>query len=160
MRRLRFVLLILRSKLRKRGSILIQSSPVLPLLPRDRYAAPTMTRASAPNALYELRNPSSAEAQVEALRQLKNEIVGHDQRKELIVRHGVVRPLARILDGGRRKSAKRRRTETNGHTTTASSSRRDETWTIEDEVRLQAVMVVGSLALGIVLRPFPLESKS
>jgi armadillo repeat-containing protein 8 len=118
-----------------------------------------MTRASAPNALYELRNPSTAEAQVEALRQLKNEIVGHDQRKELIVRHGVVRPLARILEGGRRKSAKRRRTETNGHKAAGSSSRREEAWATEDEVRLQAVMVVGSLALGIVLRPFQLKCR-
>lgn len=119
-----------------------------------------MTRGSASDALFELRSPSSVQAQLEALKQLKNEIVGHDQRKELIIRNGVVLPLVRILDGGRRKGPKRRRTETNGHKPVTDSGPGEEIWTLQDEVRLEAIMVAGSLSFGTVTRKMSDTTKS
>ncbi|KAL1601462.1 hypothetical protein SLS60_006377 [Paraconiothyrium brasiliense] len=62
-----------------------------------------MGRSTIPPALIELSNPSSPEAQLNALRNLKNEIVGHEQRKELAVVHGIVKPLAGLLRTETRK---------------------------------------------------------
>ncbi|PVH99642.1 ARM repeat-containing protein [Periconia macrospinosa] len=107
-----------------------------------------MGRSSIPHALAELSNPSTPEAQVNALRNLKNEIVGHEQRKELAVVHGIVKPLAGLLKGGIRKGGKRR---SNGGVTNgggAAAAGRDSEWDVEDELRFQATLVVGSLANG------------
>jgi hypothetical protein len=111
-----------------------------------------MGRSTIPPALAELSNPTSLEAQVVALRNLKNEIVGHEQRKELSVTHGVIRPLARLLHSEARRGGKRRRNVANGHGAGATQEehmRQDlEDWTTEDELRFQATLVVGSLANG------------
>ncbi|KAF1833148.1 ARM repeat-containing protein [Decorospora gaudefroyi] len=109
-----------------------------------------MGRSTIPSALSELSNPSTPEAQVAALQKLKNEIVGHGQRKELAVTHGVVKPLAGLLRAEARRGGKRRRNVTNGHGSGhASETRRGvEQWTTEDELRFQATLVVGSLANG------------
>lgn len=96
----------------------------------------------------ELSNPSTPEAQVNALRNLKNEIVGHEQRKELAVVHGVVKPLARLLRTETRKGGKKRRGVTNGNSGVGRNTERAEDWTTEDELRFQATLVVGSLANG------------
>jgi hypothetical protein len=112
-----------------------------------------MGRSTIPPALSELSHPTSIDAQLEALQNLKNEIVGHEQRKELAVTHGVVKPLARLLRAEARRGGKRRRGQANGH----GSGLFDETrrshegltdWTNEDELRFQATLVVGSLANG------------
>lgn len=120
----------------------------------------TMGRSTIPSALAELSNPTSPEAQVVALRNLKNEIVGHEQRKELAVTHGIVKPLAALLREGARRGGKRRHsngTRQESHNGSALSSgsaassrnRQDqEDWTTEDELRFQATLVVGSLANG------------
>jgi armadillo repeat-containing protein 8 len=109
-----------------------------------------MTRAAAPNALYELRNPTTISAQIEALKQLKYEIVGHNQRKELIIQHGVVAPLTRILEGSSRKDGKRK-SDLNGNSRgRGAPGRKIDKWTEDDELRLQAILVVGSLACGMV----------
>ncbi|KAJ4289739.1 hypothetical protein N0V90_011069 [Kalmusia sp. IMI 367209] len=107
-----------------------------------------MGRSTIPPALIELSNPSTPEAQVNALRNLKNEIVGHEQRKELAVVHGVVKPLANLLRTEARKGGKRRRGVANGSSSVGRESDRDVDWTIEDELRFQATLVVGSLANG------------
>lgn len=110
-----------------------------------------MGRSTIPPALIELSNPSTPEAQVNALRNLKNEIVGHEQRKELAVVHGVVKPLAGLLRTEARKGGKRRRGVTNGSSGNANVGREGERiaeWTTEDELRFQATLVVGSLANG------------
>ncbi|CAA9963593.1 Armadillo repeat domain containing protein [Pyrenophora teres f. maculata] len=110
-----------------------------------------MGRSTIPPALNELSNPSTPEAQVAALQSLKNEIVGHEQRKELAVTHGVVKPLAGLLRAEARKGGKRRRNNaTNGHGSSIFSEARRgmEEWTTEDELRFQATLVVGSLANG------------
>jgi hypothetical protein len=121
-----------------------------------------MGRSIIPSALAELSNPTTPEAQADALRNLKNEIVGHEQRKELAVTHGVIRPLAGLLKEGVRRGGKRR--HSNGLTQQASNgsvpssghlSSSQEVWTREDELRFQATLVVGSLANGeLVTRPY------
>ena len=121
-----------------------------------------MGRSIIPSALAELSNPTTPEAQADALRNLKNEIVGHEQRKELAVTLGVIRPLAGLLKEGVRRGGKRR--HSNGLTQQASNgsvpssghvSSSQEVWTREDELRFQATLVVGSLANGeLVTRPY------
>ncbi|KAH6642614.1 armadillo-type protein [Boeremia exigua] len=113
-----------------------------------------MGRSTIPSALAELSNPTTPEAQVVALRNLKNEIVGHEQRKELAVTHGVIRPLAGLLKEGARRGGKKRHSngtaqETSNGSAPPSRTRpgRDD-WTREDELRFQATLVVGSLANG------------
>ncbi|KAF2688826.1 ARM repeat-containing protein [Lentithecium fluviatile CBS 122367] len=105
-----------------------------------------MGRSTIPPALIELSNPSSPEAQLNALRNLKNEIVGHEQRKELAVIHGVVKPLAALLRTEARKGGKRRRGVANG--SGGGLGERAAEWSTEDELRFQATLVVGSLANG------------
>src|SRR5262245_52035164 len=99
-----------------------------------------MGRSTIPPALIELSNPSTPEAQVTALRNLKNEIVGHEQRKELAVVHGVVKPLAGLLRTEARKGGKRRRGVTNGSGSGGGNgslgrdreTERVQEWTTED----------------------------
>ncbi|TKA66464.1 hypothetical protein B0A55_09204, partial [Friedmanniomyces simplex] len=88
-----------------------------------------------------IRQPSSLEAQVAALRTLKNEIVGHDQRKEMLVCDGAVEVLARVLSSYQRMTGKRK-SDANGTVPSVRS------WTQEDEVRLQTTLVIGTLANG------------
>lgn len=107
-----------------------------------------MTRPATTPILAELRSPSSPEAQVAALRALKNEIIGHEQRKELWVGLGVVTPLARVLNT-RRSGAKRRQKEYGGEGGGGGKSELDREHAFADEgARLQAILVVGSLAQG------------
>lgn len=85
-----------------------------------------------------------------ALQSLKNEIVGHEQRKELAVTHGVVKPLVDLLRAEARKGGKRRRGQANGNGSGLfnETQRSVVEWTTEDELRFQATLVVGSLANG------------
>ncbi|KAI9836268.1 MAG: hypothetical protein M1819_001605 [Sarea resinae] len=101
-----------------------------------------MTRPPTPPILNELRNPSSSTAQVAALRALKNEIIGHEQKKEAWIRQGVVLPIVRILSVKPEKRSSSR--ETNGENGRGDGIRTSNT----DEARLQATIIAGSLAIG------------
>ncbi|SLM33866.1 Armadillo-type fold [Lasallia pustulata] len=103
-----------------------------------------MTRPSTPPILSELRSPSSTATQVAALRALKNEIIGHEQKKEMWIGLGVVPPIARVLNT-HKGSGKRRYREGNGGVRYPD---RRATRTDEEEARLQAIIIVGSLAYG------------
>ena len=102
-------------------------------------------------ALEALRNTSaSIDEKIALLKQLKNDIVGHEQRKELVVKHGAVEPLVGIL---------------NSITSTAFGNKvgqgrlvysEDDGWSAEDEARLQATLILGSLANGGVAFMQPL----
>lgn len=125
-----------------------------------------MARSLPPTALTDLRTASSIQSQIDALRKLKNDLIGHDQRKEACIRHGAVDVLVEVLHGALRAGGKRRRVSANGSTksTVAESShlgsqthaqgapeRRpsvDGRWSDADELRLQCTIVVGSLAQG------------
>lgn len=103
-----------------------------------------MTRPSTPPILSELRTPSSLATQIAALRALKNEIIGHEQKKETWVGLGVVTPLVRILNT-QRASSKRKYRDINGP---ADHTFQPRGRTEEEEARLQALIIVGSLAQG------------
>ncbi|MCJ1321491.1 hypothetical protein MMC15_006836 [Xylographa vitiligo] len=103
-----------------------------------------MTRPSTPPILSELRSPTSPATQVAALRALKNELVGHEQKKEMWVSLGVVAPLTRILNT-HKGGGKRRHREANGALDRVG---RAPTRTDEEEARMQAIIIVGSLASG------------
>lgn len=113
-----------------------------------------MGRSTIPYALAELSHPTTTEAQVVALRNLKNEIVGHEQRKELAITHGVVGPLVGLLREGARRGGKRRHSNgmtqeaSNGFTSSSRIRQEHDGWAREDELRFQATLVVGSLANG------------
>ncbi|KAL8769840.1 MAG: hypothetical protein Q9209_004278 [Squamulea sp. 1 TL-2023] len=103
-----------------------------------------MAFPTAPPILSELRSSTSSTNQIAALRALKNEIIGHEQKKRTWVTLGVLAPLARILNtpkaNGKRRESNGSRLTHHGNT---AFGRTDE-----EEARLQAIIVVGSLASG------------
>ena len=104
-----------------------------------------MTRNSMPSILLRLQTAESVASQVSVLRVLKNETIGHDQRKEAWVRWGIIPMLARVL--GRRtpstSGANVAPPELNGAGTSRPKSE-------EDDACLQAIIVLGSLAQGML----------
>lgn len=101
-----------------------------------------MTRASAPPLLLQLQSAESISSKVATLRALKNETIGHDQRKEAWIGWGIVPILAEILAsrpscGG---------SELNGG---AKPQKSPTTRSEEDEACMQAITILGSLAQGI-----------
>jgi hypothetical protein len=111
-----------------------------------------MTRAVTPPILLQLLNAESLSSQAAALRDLKNETIGHDQRKEAWVRWGLLPILADILAarglGGRSAT---------GSELKRGLKHRDLPGSREeaDDACLQAIILFGSLAQGIpaVLHP-------
>lgn len=103
-----------------------------------------MTRPSTPPILSELRSSSSPAGQVAALRALKNEIIGHEQKKEMWIGLGILDPLVRILHS-HKGSGKKRYREIPGP---ENSPKRRGNRTDEEEARLQAIIILGSLAHG------------
>lgn len=102
-----------------------------------------MTRPSTPPILSELQSPSSPASQIAALRALKNDLIGHEQKKEMWIGLGVVAPIARILNT-HRANGKRRHNEIVDATEFSYRANRTD----EEEARLQAIIIVGSLAHG------------
>ena len=103
-----------------------------------------MTRPSTPPILSELRSPTSPATQVAALRALKNEVIGHEQKKEMWIGLGVVAPISRILNTHKGGGKKRYRGVNGDSENSAHSSTRTD----DEEARLQAIIIVGSLAHG------------
>ena len=103
-----------------------------------------MTRPSTPPILAELRSSSSPAGQVAALRALKNEIIGHEQKKEMWIGLGVLAPIKRMLNS-HKGSGKRKYCDGNGD---LKQIKRRGNRTDEEEARLQAIIIVGSLAHG------------
>ncbi|KAI9815776.1 MAG: hypothetical protein M1827_002172 [Pycnora praestabilis] len=103
-----------------------------------------MTRPTTPHILTELRNPSSISTQLAALKALKNEIIGHEQKKQMWIGLGAVVPIVRILTLAK-GNGKRRSREANGAT---GRGEHVIDHVDEDEARLQATIIVGSLAHG------------
>lgn len=87
-------------------------------------------------AIEALSNADSTHQQLESLRHLKNSIIGHDQRKELAVKQGVLESLVNIVSSG--PPGEHNGTST-GHT---------QQWQQQEETRLQATIILGSLAAG------------
>jgi hypothetical protein len=87
----------------------------------------------------QIRNSRNAAEQIEVLRALKNEIVGHPPQKELAVTLGVLEPIIRLTfnKNGTRQDGK-------SHDYSFASRALSE----EDMVRLQCLQVIASIALG------------
>ena len=89
-----------------------------------------MARAEPPASIHEIRNPQSTQSHIAALKALKHDIIGHEQRKELAIYHGVIALLARNLANAASSHEKRGRSVE------------------EDEVLVQTVQIVTCLAHG------------
>jgi hypothetical protein len=99
-----------------------------------------MTRTSTPATLLQLQSAESLSAQVALLRSLKNETIGHDQRKQIYIKRGIIPALTKVLTS-RKLSGK-----SFAATGKESSGIKSE----EDEACLQAIIILGSLAQGKV----------
>lgn len=95
-----------------------------------------MVQAISLAALEALRSAESTQQQIEILRKIKNSLVGHDQRKEHAVRDGILDTLVNIVSHA--GSGERNGTAI-GHT---------QAWTQQDQARLDATTILGSLATG------------
>lgn len=84
------------------------------------------------------------EEQLSALRTLKNEIVGHDQKKEKWVENGIIEPVVKILESSRSSPS------TNGKDSSRGRVPPSRPLTGEESVRLQALQILASLANGTV----------
>ena len=103
-----------------------------------------MASPAPPPILSELLGASSPASQVTALRQLKNEVIGHRQKKQMWVRLGILTPLTSILNSFKGEGKRRARDAEFER----SIQPIEEARTSAQEARLQAVIVVGSLASG------------
>ncbi|KAL4948022.1 armadillo-type protein [Aspergillus filifer] len=100
-----------------------------------------MTRAETPPLFLELQNADSLSSQATALRALKNETIGHEQRKEALVQFGLIPVLAGVLEArSLGKSAELK----NGSKYAGLSGSKEEA----DDACLQAIILLGSLAQG------------
>ncbi|KAM3078184.1 hypothetical protein ACMFMG_002519 [Clarireedia jacksonii] len=86
-----------------------------------------------------IRNARNPAEQIDALRALKNEIVGHALKKEMVVTMGLVEPVVRMSFN---KSTSKQDNKAHDHTFAARPL------TEEEMVRLQGLQVLGSIALG------------
>lgn len=80
---------------------------------------------------------SSPSSRLSALKQIKTDIIGHYQRKEANVKHGLVEPLVAILAAA---------SQTHPGSTPAQHDSTE--CLVEEEVILQTVLVLGTLANG------------
>lgn len=103
----------------------------------------TRAAAAAPPILVQLRSSGSVSAQVASLRALKNDLIGHDQRKEAYVAGGIIPALAQVLAVCR--PGKAAATGSNGSTLGQAGSYHSPE---ETEACLQAILIVGSLTQG------------
>lgn len=104
-----------------------------------------MAQDSEPLLLALFQNARTYTEQTSALRSLKNEIVGHVQKKQSWVGRGVLRTIVDILQASRLPS------KANGKLRQVSA---DATLLSEEEnVRLQALQALSSFANGMTICP-------
>lgn len=104
-----------------------------------------MARPQNSPILAQLRNAKSLPEQTAALQALKNEIVGHVQKKEAWIGLGVLEPIVRTLASSRSPA------KLNGKDATALLLSRP--LSDEDSVKLQALQLVASFANGMTIGP-------
>jgi hypothetical protein len=100
-----------------------------------------MDEPEALTLLDQIRGSGSAVDHIHALRALKNDIVGHQQKKAIWVRRGVVDPVVRMLTSYRPPSKQHGKEGHDAHPAADTS-----TLSEKEMARLQALYVVGSLA--------------
>lgn len=139
--------------------LVLYSHPLLPLIPKFRALLSCILRLSiaatisqarlSQNLPYtrmsimtwaeQIRNARNTAEQVAILRALKNELIGHPMKKEAVVRHGVLDPIVRLSF-----NTQSGRNDGKSHDHTFAVRPRNE----EETVRLQALHVISSVALG------------
>jgi hypothetical protein len=92
---------------------------------------------SGPVSLSKLCQPQSAKDSIALLKLLKNELIGHEQKKEQCIKHGFVNPLVSILSACASNS------------TDSTFWSGDVTAAEREDLRLQATIILGSLAHGM-----------
>lgn len=90
-------------------------------------------------AINQLNTSASLPTQITALKHIKNGLIGYAENKEQFLRHGLVDALINVL-----AAASRTRSKSKGTQAATSSS----TLLDEDEVRLQVLLLLGSLING------------
>ncbi|OHE91013.1 armadillo repeat protein [Colletotrichum orchidophilum] len=99
-----------------------------------------MARSSTPPILSQLQSARSYTEQTSALRALKNDVVGHAQKKEMWAELGALEPIVKILNASRSPA------KVNSKDARPSSN---SPWLSEEEtVRLQALQLLASFANG------------
>lgn len=97
----------------------------------------------APNvALFAALQSHDQGEQLAALRSLKNDIVGHVQKKEKWIEAGVLEPVVKILNNSRSATSHRRNSQ--GYTRPSASG----LLSADEDVRSQALQVLASFANG------------
>ncbi|KAJ0294681.1 hypothetical protein CBS470a_000590 [Colletotrichum nupharicola] len=99
-----------------------------------------MARSSSPPILSQILSARSYIEQTSALRALKNDIVGHAQKKEQWARRGVLEPIVKILNAARSPA------KVNGKDGAPHASPRSISE--EETVRFQALQLLASFANG------------
>lgn len=102
-----------------------------------------MTIISHSQLLAEIRDPESASSRVESLRILKNELIGHDQRKQVLIEDGIVPVLSDVLSS---PLPKKQKSVTPQTVVEEEYSDRQTGVDGPDASHLQAVIIVSSLA--------------
>jgi hypothetical protein len=103
-------------------------------------------------SLDRLRAAASPQELLVALKQLKNDIIGHEQKKESAVREGVVELLVKGLAKAGKSRGKKRSFlpgSPSSFATTQSDSEPLSESDREDHVKLQCVFIITSLAHGV-----------
>lgn len=105
-------------------------------------------RAATPPILSQLQSSESVSGQVSSLRALKNELIGHDQRKEAYVTGGIFPILAQVL--ALRRPGKAAAADSNRSPSSQATSHQGlgETQASDETACLQAILIAGSLAQG------------
>ncbi|EFR03412.1 armadillo repeat protein [Nannizzia gypsea CBS 118893] len=95
-----------------------------------------MTKVVSPQLLDDVRNADSTAGRIAALRSLKNDIIGHNQKKQAWTELGILPLLSDVLMSRRGVARKPE----------FHSPKQNQTE--EDEMCFQAITIIGSLALG------------
>ena len=101
-----------------------------------------MARPQSPPILSQLRSARTVPEQAAALRALKNDIVGHVQKKEQWIALGVLEPIVRTISSG----TPQERLNGRGFHAQFCSRRLSD----EDGAKLQALQLVASFAHGLL----------
>lgn len=106
----------------------------------------TKMGVATPQIITQIQNPESPFTRNAALKALKNEIVGHDQKKEYWIKSGIIPALFPVLNGC--NDANRTSNKLKAHARIPHD--RSDIQTSEDEACLHAAIILGSIAQGTV----------
>nr|KMM64038.1 armadillo repeat protein [Coccidioides posadasii RMSCC 3488] len=104
-----------------------------------------MTIISRPQLLSEIRDPESPSSRIASLRALKNDLIGHDQKKQAWIEHGIVPVLSTLLASSLLAGDRPATVQTNGD---KGCSACGDGLAAADATHREAVIIINSLAQG------------